>query len=408
MDRLGSSTYRNEGLIMSQVAEIIVTNYSDLRRPHMFYDPATPPTIIDGVVHVFSRSDVTRVLQNDERIFSRQLGPKLPDPHPTFRAPWGLDWYPLHNVTGRHTHLHSVIAPWFRATAIKTIGPEIQAALTLLLDAVIVRGEADLDLATEIAYPLALQASGMLLGLDLEQTDWREKLNTHLAAPSFDQIPRQHDVDAAIWQIVAERLISGESRGQLVDRLIDGWRDGDIEKDDIVPIIWMSLVAATDTTAASLVSMIGLLDEFDLLDQIRAGQADDRLIAGAVEESLRLGQVFDSTATLCTEATRIGSIDVPPYTLVVAWYSAANRDTVRGNEFDIARRPNTHVTFGPPQDPHVCLGAAMSRYILRIALREVSSRFSGLRRNRSKPTRQIIGITNRFASAPFTYDPSPR
>lgn len=389
---------------MSENTEITVGKYSDPRRAPMFYDPRTPPTMVDGVAHVFSRADVVRVLRNDEQIFSRQLGPKTADAHPTFTAPWGLDGYPAADGTpGRHTTLHSVIAPWFRTTAVKTIGPGIQAALDRRVDELVATGRPRFDLATEIAYPLALDAAGLLLGLDLGDTDWRAKLDTHVSAPDFAHIPRQYDVDAAIWRIVAERLLTGDSRGQLVDRLIDAWRADEIERHDIVPIIWMSLAAATDTTAASLVSMIGLLDEFDLLDHVRENLNDDRIVTGAVEETLRLGQVFDSTPTLCTARTRIGELDIEPYTLVVAWYSAANRDIDRGEAFDIARRPNPHITFGPPHDAHVCLGAAMARHILKLGLRTLLSRFPGLRRDFSAPTVQVVGIANRYKSAPFVH-----
>src|SRR5262249_15740543 len=56
---------------------------------------------------------------------------------------------------------------------------------------------------------------------------------------------------------------------------------------------------------------------------------------------------------------------------VVLWYASANRDEevfTNPQAFDVARTPNDHLSFG--YGPHFCLGNALARMPLRIAMGE--------------------------------------
>ena len=58
---------------------------------------------------------------------------------------------------------------------------------------------------------------------------------------------------------------------------------------------------------------------------------------------------------------------------VVTWYISANRDEEKFADpyrFDVTRKPNDHVTFGPG-GPHFCLGAHLARLETRILFQEL-------------------------------------
>src|SRR3546814_18129312 len=61
-------------------------------------------------------------------------------------------------------------------------------------------------------------------------------------------------------------------------------------------------------------------------------------------------------------------------------YPSANRDEAAFDEpfeVDLARDPNPHVAFG--FGTHFCLGAHVARLTMRVALEELTNRFTNLR-----------------------------
>ena len=65
---------------------------------------------------------------------------------------------------------------------------------------------------------------------------------------------------------------------------------------------------------------------------------------------------------------------------VVTWYVSANRDEevfADAARFDVTRRPNDHVTFGPG-GPHFCLGAHLARLEATILFEELLPRIASI------------------------------
>ncbi len=65
---------------------------------------------------------------------------------------------------------------------------------------------------------------------------------------------------------------------------------------------------------------------------------------------------------------------------VVTWYISANRDEEVFDDpyrFDVTRKPNDHVTFGPG-GPHFCLGAHLARLETKILFQELLPRLASI------------------------------
>ena len=65
---------------------------------------------------------------------------------------------------------------------------------------------------------------------------------------------------------------------------------------------------------------------------------------------------------------------------MVTWYISANRDEEVFPDpyrFDVSRRPNDHVTFGPG-GPHFCLGAHLARLETKILFQELLPRLRSI------------------------------
>ena len=81
-----------------------------------------------------------------------------------------------------------------------------------------------------------------------------------------------------------------------------------------------------------------------------------------------------------TRDVEIGGVVIPEGDSVLLLYGAANRDPEVFDDpetFDVTRRPNPHLAFGA--GPHFCLGSALARLEIRIALEELVTRLPELR-----------------------------
>jgi cytochrome P450 len=381
-------------------------------RDEKFRDPTTPPfRDVDGNYHVFSYEDVMRVLLNREEAFSRDPAPWLPPGvrHMGLDFMWVYEPFMIDGKAPRHDLLRSVVDPWFRTREVRKLDGFIRGLTVDLINGVVLDGDGEFDLATELAYRLSLRVICSLLGFDTEQEPWlRKKLNEFNQAPSFDKLPRQFDVEAFLWEMIAERIV--HPRGEMLDTIIDAWKQNRITGRDLLGYIFGMIAAGTDTTGATLVNAFGLLAEFGKLDDARAMGGDVEALRRVVEEILRFGTVFPTKPLYVLKDSTFGQLTVPEGSVLYVWYAAANRDEAvnAGIEqssphvFDITRWPNRHVGLG--WGKHFCLGGDLARLETRILIEEALHRLPGLELDETKPFARFAGIVDGVTEAPFRYD----
>jgi len=104
------------------------------------------------------------------------------------------------------------------------------------------------------------------------------------------------------------------------------------------------------------------------------------MVPAAVEEILRLHAHDEPILRIATEEVSVGGVTVPAGGLVVIEPPAVNRDPeifADPEDLDIGRADNNHLTFG--HGPHHCLGAALARLELQVAVASLTRRFPALR-----------------------------
>ena len=389
-----------------------MTKPSDFPRDEKFRDPATAPfRDADGNRHVFSYEDVMRVLLNREEAFSRDPAPWLPPGvrHMGLDFMWVYEPFMIDGKEPRHDLLRSVVEPWFRTREVRRIDEFIRGLTVDLINGIVRDGDGEFNLATELAYRLSLRVICSLLGFDTEQEPWlREKLNEFNQAPSYDKLPRQFDVEAFLWEMVAERIV--HPRDEMLDAIIDAWKEERITGRDLLGYVFGMMAAGTDTTGATLVNAFSLLAEFGKLDDVRAMGGDVDALRRVVEEVLRFGSAFPTKPLFVLKDSAFGELTVPKGTVLYIWYAAANRDeAVNGGDeqsspavFDIARWPNRHVGLGWGR--HFCLGGDLARLETRILLEEALRRLPGLTLDETKPFVRFAGIVDGVTEAHFRYD----
>ena len=116
-------------------------------------------------------------------------------------------------------------------------------------------------------------------------------------------------------------------------------------------------------------------------------QADRSLIAGAIDESLRLEPAAAVVDRFATTAVTLGEAQIRAGDLVVVSLAGANRDPAVFPEpdwFDI-RRANARQNLGFALGPHFCVGAQLARTETEAAIGALLEHLPGLRLDPDRP-----------------------
>jgi cytochrome P450 len=134
--------------------------------------------------------------------------------------------------------------------------------------------------------------------------------------------------------------------------------------------------AGSETTRNAIAG--GLLALVERPEQLETLRADMALLPAAIEEMLRWTTPSPSKRRTAKRRTTLGGRTIEPDDKVVFWEGSANRDEqvfARAAEFDIAREPNPHLSFG--HGVHFCLGANLARLEMRVLFEELLPAFRG-------------------------------
>jgi len=140
---------------------------------------------------------------------------------------------------------------------------------------------------------------------------------------------------------------------------------------------FLLVAAGNDSTKATYCSgMRALMED---RSQMQLLLQDPSLIAGAVEESLRMFPAFAHFRRTATSDTELHGQKIKQGEKVVMWYVSSNRDETRYEDpdrFDVRRNPE-HQAFGAG-GRHFCLGTALARLELRVLFEETLRRFPAI------------------------------
>jgi cytochrome P450 len=154
--------------------------------------------------------------------------------------------------------------------------------------------------------------------------------------------------------------------------------EGSLSEREFQNYFALLLIAGNETTRHTIShGMLGLMEN---PEQLRRLSEDPSLMTTAVEEILRWATPVLHFRRTATRDTELRGINIRKGDKVVTWYISANRDGEAfpdPDRFDITRRPNEHVTFGPG-GPHFCLGAHLARLETRILFEELLPRLDSI------------------------------
>ena len=276
-----------------------------------------------------------------------------------------------------HSRLRRMLTPEFTARRMKRLEPRIAEIVTQQLDVMESAGS-PADLVAQFALPIPSLVICELLGVPYaDRADFQRRsarqLDLSAPIPERLEVVRQGREYMAGLVAAARRDPGEDMLGMLVRE-----HGSELSDDELIGIAGLLLLAGHETTS----NMLGL-GTFALLEhpgELRKLKDDPSLIEGAVEELLRyLSVVHSGVPRIATRDTVLDGEPVVAGEVLILSLPAANRDPRLGadlDRLDIDRAVTRHVAFG--HGVHHCLGAALARAELRVALPALVRRFPTL------------------------------
>ncbi|MFD9734942.1 cytochrome P450 [Umezawaea sp. NPDC059074] len=281
-----------------------------------------------------------------------------------------------------HSRVRRLAGKAFTHRNVEALRPKAKQVANELVDRMVERG-APVDLIEHFASPLPVAVICDLLGVPVADQHrflvWSEVFASSTTLSAEETQEHLGSLVAYMSELLRQR--QEEPADDLLSRLVLA-RDQDdrFTAEEILSFAIVLLGAGHENITSQIPNFVHtLLRHPEELDRLRA---DPALVPQAVEELMRfvplgLGPVL---ARYATEDVEVGGVLVRAGEPVVASLGSANRDEdvfERADELDLTRKPGPHVGFG--HGPHHCLGAAMARMEMQVALETVLERFPELR-----------------------------
>ncbi len=184
-----------------------------------------------------------------------------------------------------------------------------------------------------------------------------------------------------------------EPEDDVINALTVAQREGTLTEREFDNYFGLLMIAGNETTRHTITHGMHALMENP--GEMRRLQEDPSLIAIAVEEILRWATPVMHFRRTATRDLELRGQKIRSGDKVVTWYVSANRDETQFPDpyrFDIARRPNEHITFGPG-GPHFCLGAHLAKLETKVLFQELLPRLKSI-----EPTGPAVRMRSNFVN----------
>jgi cytochrome P450 len=294
----------------------------------------------------------------------------------------------------RHTELRRICSKRFSARAVGEFEDWIREIADGVLDRALARSE--FDFVAEISRELPIRFLCSIFTVPQDDAPqlitWGDQMianqDPELSAAQVDLLEaRDHRLlpfrSPAALEVFAyadrqrdQRLT--EPADDVIDALTVAQREGTLSESEYHNYFALLMIAGNETTRHTITAgMLALMQHPDQLEYLRE---HPEAIGVATEELLRWASPVMHFRRTATRDVELGGATIEAGDKVVTWYVSANHDDSvfeDPSRFDVTRRPNDHVTFGPG-GPHFCLGAHLARLETRILFEELLPRLGSI------------------------------
>jgi len=275
-----------------------------------------------------------------------------------------------------HTRLRRMLTGVFTVRRMKELEPRVTEIVRSQLDELEKHGPGA-DLVEHFALPVPSLVICELLGVPYEERDSFQVDTAGILRLDTTQEERMERMERI--KVFLAGLIDRKRAEPTDDLLSDLTQNPELERDELIGIAFLLLLAGHETTANML--GLGTLALLEHPEQLRLLRSDPALVDSAVEELMRFLSILHiGPSRAATEDLELGGNLVKAGENVAISIAAANRDSERFDDpedLDLRRRAIGHLAFG--HGIHQCLGQQLARIEMRIGWTELFSRFPNLR-----------------------------
>jgi cytochrome P450 len=303
-------------------------------------------------------------------------------------------------MDGQEHRLHrALVSPAFRTRTLARWENELVGAVVDdLVDRFADRGRA--DLVRELTFAFPVQVIARILGLPREDYPLFQRWSIEMLRVVTD-FEKGMAASAALRDYFAAFL--ADRRRHLEDDLITDLVNIEVDgrhlsDEEIYGFLRLLLPAGVETTYRALGNLLAALLTHP--EQLEALRAEPSLLPQAIEEGLRFEPPISMVMRVAVARSTVGNVEIPEGSHVGVCVAAANRDPRQWDEpdrFEVRRPPQGHVTFG--HGVHLCLGMALARMEMRVAMKKLLARLPGLRLDPDHAPPTVRGLAFRSPDA---------
>lgn len=323
----------------------------------------------------FLRYDDVCRAATDYRTYTTTVQNVIPKVAFTGRRP------PLHLDPPEHTAYRRALNPLLSEEAIAPLEVPIRTAIASLIEPLVTRGNA--DICADFSSHMTIRVFAQWMRLDAVVAERLSEIGRqyNVAVQSAqDELVRRTSLqlyEMAKHLITERKATPRDASNDPVAALLAARHEGQPLPDEmIVGTVRQVLVVGIIAPTILIGSIITHLCRDQALQS--ALRADPTRISAALEEFLRLYTPYRGFARTATHELTLHGRTIKPREPIALVYAAANRDPAvfpEPNTFRIDR-PNITDSLAFGRGPHHCVGMALARLELRVALEELLARTS--------------------------------
>lgn len=308
------------------------------------------------------RHEAVRVAARDWKSFSSDAPFRVPIP--SEEDVRSVRQLPVETDPPDHTEYRKVVEPFFQRAKSPSMIEQVERLMDEMVGEALARGT--IEVVREFALPIQSRALTYLLDVpESEAAEWIS-WGTHVFRDGGDGRKK----GAALEAYLSEQLDQGAVRqGNDFFSALAGatFRGRPLTREEMMGFANLTFAGGRDTVIHTISSVLAYLARHpEALDFLRD---DPSRIVHAGEEFFRVITPLTHIGRRCPVETKVHGVSVPSGGRVSLCWASANQDPsafVAPGETRLDRKPNPHLAFG--FGPHLCLGAAHARLLLRSLL----------------------------------------
>jgi cytochrome P450 len=277
----------------------------------------------------------------------------------------------------RHGALRGLISPAFTPRATAQLTEQIHVIVSNLLDTF--DGDEQIDIITELAYPLPTIVLTEMLGVPLEKYDQFKSWSDALHGTSIENTASAMTALQDYFRTIVQQKCHYPQKDLISDLLAAQLQGDSLSEDEVIGFCILLLEAGTVATTNLIGNLMLCLDQYP---EARAQLwADPSLLPSAIEETMRFCPPLPRLTRIAKHDIEIGKKQLKTGQTLFLWIASANRDEdqfLDPDVFNMTRTPNRHLGFG--SGIHFCLGAFLARLEVKILFEAMIGRFTDIQR----------------------------